>query len=1159
MTLKSENFLQFFEHAPDAIYWFDRQGHIVYANPAACTVFGYSGNELLGKSITDIDTLLPQPGWTGLFDDIARGNNISRETIYQRRDGSQFPVRVTLSAAGEGTDLQICTYVRSIEKEQEVGRRQAILQFAVENTIDAFYLSAFDGRIVHVNQSACRALGYSYDELMAMKTTDIDMAEVIVDKGTSIVDGVPLNQRQGVFESRHRRKDGSTFQVEVTYNNINFEGVEYSFAFARNITERKESDRQREELRFIVDHASDAIYTYDQDGRIRYANNSAVKETGYSHAELLTKTILDLDSSVTLESWRAGWLRSKAGDEVILESTHTRKDGSVYPVEVSVTVSAFEDREFASAFVRDITERKQASRTAEELRFVVEKSIDQVMIYGLTGKFHYVNESTCRTLGYSREELMGMTIFDIVPGHTFQEMERNWERRRKGEMTVLESIHRSKAGRLIPVEISVNTMVIDGQEYSCAFVRDITERKAAMQRLEVLQFAIDNSVVPVYFYDDKANITYVNKSACQALGYTYYELTGMKVFDVDPNVTPEVWKTLYPNVKAGRAGTIPSTNKRKDGTIFPVEVTPTNMTFGDLEFGCSVNLDISYRVAAEKAMRESEEKFRLIADTSPVALIIHRMSDGTILYANNTAGTLFNRKLDKISGFPVTSLFDKEESRNRFMEVLAGGELIYGRELMLGNIGSKTLWVSINAKTIELHGEKVVCCALQDVTEAHNLSLQLSYQAAYDSLTGLVNRREFEARLERVIQTAREKGTENALCYLDLDQFKVINDTSGHIAGDELLRQLGHILQTHIRKRDTLARLGGDEFAVLLENCSLLQAKRAANAIREAVQKFRFVWDEKVFNIGVSIGLVPIDRPDEGITEVMRRADTACYQAKENGRNRIHVYHAADEELSQRHGEMQWVNRITMALEQNRLQLWAQKIIPIRTPAAKREHYELLLRMVDEQGQTIPPGAFLPAAERYNLIARIDHWVITQTLGWFAQHPGKYRKLRLCSLNISGQSLTNEDFFQEIIANLTKYKLSGEKFCFEVTETAAIANLDSATHFIHSLKKLGCKFALDDFGSGLSSFAYLKNLPVDFIKIDGVFIKDLHTDPMHLALVKSINEVGHVMGKKTIAEFVENKQILKKLKSIGVDHAQGYGIAKPELMIEVATDNLTVD
>ena len=472
---------------------------------------------------------------------------------------------------------------------------------------------------------------------------------------------------------------------------------------------------------------------------------------------------------------------------------------------------------------------------------------------------------------------------------------------------------------------------------------------------------------------------------------------------------------------------------------------------------------------------------------------------------------------------------------------------------MLTRDNGNHCWLSINAKSIMLQGENAVCTVILDITEAHELSRKLSYQATYDALTGLVNRHEFENRLDRVIKTARQDHTESALCYLDLDQFKVINDTCGHIAGDELLRQLGQVLQLNIRKRDTLARLGGDEFAVLLENCSLAQAERVANTIRQSIQEFRFVWEDKNFNIGVSIGLVPISHNSESITDVLRRADTACYTAKDKGRNRIHIYHPDDEELARRHGEMQWVSRLNIALETGQLQIWSQRIVPVCDEMTRGEHYELLLRMEDSDGRLIAPGAFLPAAERYNISPRIDRWMTSTIFNWFSQHPDEFEKLSMCSINLSGQSLSNEEFLQEILQKFTDYGLSAKKFCFEITETSAIANLSSATYFITTLKEQGCSFALDDFGSGLSSFGYLKNLPVDYLKIDGLFVKDILIDPIDLAMVKSINDIGHVMGKKTIAEFVENREILEKLREVGVDFAQGYGIEKPVLLTRAAS------
>ena len=421
---------------------------------------------------------------------------------------------------------------------------------------------------------------------------------------------------------------------------------------------------------------------------------------------------------------------------------------------------------------------------------------------------------------------------------------------------------------------------------------------------------------------------------------------------------------------------------------------------------------------------------------------------------------------------------------------------------------------------------------------------QIRYQASHDSLTGLINRHEFERRAERLISTIQDHKAEHALCFMDLDQFKIVNDTCGHIAGDEMLRQLGYVLENAVRKSDTLARLGGDEFGVLLENCTQKQALRMATELQEAIQDFQFSWGEQTFRIGVSIGLVSITETTPSLVELLKHADAACYVAKDLGRNRIHVFHPGDTEISLRHGEMQWVARINHALEDNHFMLYAQNIVPLdKRPDMQ---YELLLRMLDENGNIIPPGAFLSAAERYDLMDKLDAWTIESALKLMVSNPVFVDQVNFISINLSGQSLTKMKFLNSIIARIKEAKIDACKICFEITETAAISNFKVATTFISKLRKLGCHFALDDFGSGLSSFGYLKNLQVDYLKIDGMFVKDMVNDPMGHAIVKSINDIGHVMGMKTIGEFVENDDVKETLKIIGVDYAQGYGIGRPE-------------
>jgi diguanylate cyclase (GGDEF)-like protein/PAS domain S-box-containing protein len=433
----------------------------------------------------------------------------------------------------------------------------------------------------------------------------------------------------------------------------------------------------------------------------------------------------------------------------------------------------------------------------------------------------------------------------------------------------------------------------------------------------------------------------------------------------------------------------------------------------------------------------------------------------------------------------------------------------------------------------------------RDISRTRELSAQLSWQATHDSLTGLYNRHEFERRLLEALRSAREEGRQHAIMYLDLDQFKIVNDTSGHSAGDDLLRHLTSLLQSEVREQDTLARLGGDEFGVLLENCPLDQALRIADQFRETIQGFRFVWQDKTFLIGVSIGVAPVKHDSESLTQILSAVDAACYAAKEKGRNRVHVFDQDDVDLVHRIGEMHWVQRITDAFEQDRFRLYCQTIQPLHSNGSPKIWGEILLRLIDEDGQLLLPDAFLPAAERYNLMPTVDRWVVRTLFAQLSSESRYSMSDYLYSVNISGAALSDELFLDFVIEQFTQSKLPPEVICFEITETMAIINLPQATRFVTVLKNMGCSVALDDFGSGISSFGYLKTIPVDYLKIDGHFVVNIERDPMHAAMVEAMNKVGHIMGIKTVAEFVENEIIAAQLNRLGVDFAQGFGIGRP--------------
>ena len=444
----------------------------------------------------------------------------------------------------------------------------------------------------------------------------------------------------------------------------------------------------------------------------------------------------------------------------------------------------------------------------------------------------------------------------------------------------------------------------------------------------------------------------------------------------------------------------------------------------------------------------------------------------------------------------------------------------------------------------------------RDVTQSRALSAELNWQALHDPLTGLANRRQFELSMKVLLTKARTDNLKHHLLYLDLDQFKVVNDTCGHDAGDELLKQVTDALDKKLRKVDLFARLGGDEFGVLLESCNAENALAVANNLRQAVEDYRFGWHTQSFKIGVSIGIAEITGEEAKASEVLSAADAACYVAKESGRNRVHFHEINASASSIHQQEMQWISRLQAALDKDSFVLYLQRIQNVGLQDIDSNHYEVLLRMVGEQGEIIPPGAFFPAAERYNLVGSLDRWVVDNTFG-------KLQNIKKCqttldelmiSINLSGASLGNNDLLDRISYLLDQSDFSPKNFCFEVTETSAIANLKQATKFLSKLRSKGCRIALDDFGSGLSSFAYLKDLPVDYLKIDGYFVKDIVVDKIDKAFVESINQIGQVMGLETIAEFVENDDILKILTNIGVNYAQGYGIHKPSPFDEVLSN-----
>ena len=437
---------------------------------------------------------------------------------------------------------------------------------------------------------------------------------------------------------------------------------------------------------------------------------------------------------------------------------------------------------------------------------------------------------------------------------------------------------------------------------------------------------------------------------------------------------------------------------------------------------------------------------------------------------------------------------------------------------------------------------------LRDVAVTRRMAQRISWAATHDPLTGLVNRREFESRVEAALLSARNSQVQHVLCYLDLDQFKVVNDSCGHAAGDALLKQLAGKLQARMRASDTLARLGGDEFGALLEGCALDRAQLIAADLLAAVRDHRFEWEGKHFTVGVSIGMAALDASTGCRAEAFSAADTACYSAKEQGRNRVCVFRSSDADMARRRADIGWASRLTQAMEEERLVLYYQPYLSLGAHSAPGQHIEILLRLIDEAGELVPPGSFLPAAERYNIMPAIDRWVVGTVFARYRDLSAQMGAPLTCAINLSGTTLNSEGMLDFIRAQSEHHRIPAGAICFEITETAAINNLRQATQFMRELKALGFCFALDDFGIGTSSLAYLKTLPVDYLKIDGSFVRNIVTDPVDRAMADTINRVGHIMGLQTVGEYAESDAVIDGLRALGVDFAQGYGVQRPQAL-----------
>ncbi|MFM1884992.1 MAG: hypothetical protein RL026_149 [Pseudomonadota bacterium] len=689
------------------------------------------------------------------------------------------------------------------------------------------------------------------------------------------------------------------------------------------------------------------------------------------------------------------------------------------------------------------------------------------------------------------------------------------------------------------------------------------ERAALEARLQQLQLGVelaeDCAREGSWDFNVDRHETRFSQAWLTMLGYRADELAG--AVDWRALVHPDEMQQVHEAMRTHVAGQTPRFEsehrmRHRDGSWRWVRSRARAVTdaTGRLRRLVAVEADITVQRTYEEALFREKECAQVVLQAVGDG-VITADADGLIDFINPVACRMTGWRLEEAMGQPVDAVFRvcHEESCEPLENpvVAAIRRLRQSRSMRperLVRSDGQDLFVRCTAAPL-LDGMGIVTggvLVFRDVSESRELNHRLDYQASHDTLTGLVNRREFESRLERVLHSARAGEASYAVLYIDLDQFRIVNDGCGHVAGDALLVQVGALLKQRIRWRDTLARLGGDEFCVLLEACGLDEAMRTAEILRKAVEDFRFEWEEQAFRLGgASIGVVPVTADNENVSAVIAAAEAACAGAKQQGRNRVHSFAENDVELMRRRREMHWAARIQAALEEGRFELYGMPIQALQADEPGR-HIELLLRLADEQGRVVSPDDFIAAAERYGMMPKIDRWVIEHAFRWLAADTAARESLGVCAINLSGQSLSDESFLPWVLGQLQRSGLDPSLLCFEITETAAVADINRARDFIHRLRELGCSFSLDDFGSGLSSFGYLKHFPVDYLKIDGRFVKEILQDRIDCEMVRAITQIGHITGKRVIAEFAENAAVIELLRELKVDYAQGYGVARPE-------------
>jgi diguanylate cyclase (GGDEF)-like protein/PAS domain S-box-containing protein len=1101
----SEHLQVILDHIKDVVITVDEDGVIQTFNPTGERVFGHAEAEVVGQRI---DLLIPKiaahetitqalyrlaasTGDTAI--DLA-----SRESWGQRKDGEFFPAEIAVSKARLSRREVFVLCLRDItdrrESEQAMRESEARYRLLVNHAPEAIVVYDVDAeRYVDVNENAERFFGLDRPRLLQVGPAEL--SPPLQPDGTPSAERVreyvqrALEGEPQVYEWMHRDSFGKDLICEVRLVRMPSGSHRLVRGSIADISDRKRMERVAAAERQVFEQLT---------------SNASLEEVLASIARLIESVGIGTVCSVSMLA----------------------DDGSAF-----------------SAMV--------APRLPEKLRAVLERSaID-------------IRNGSCAAAVYLGRQVL---VADVGKDPF-------WEQRREAALesklraawsTPLKSSSGKLLGALgvyrrepgLPTYRESEIIAHAAQLAGIAIQRRLAEK--ALRDSEAKFRGLFESIAEgVYQSAWDGRLLSVNPAFVSIMGYDsaeeLYALPSVAMLYWNPADRAEFARQVE---SEGEIRNAEFRMRRRDGQLVVIlENARAVRDAGNKIIGYEGTIaDITERKRAEQAVFAEKERAQVTLQSIGDA-VISTDADGRIEYINPVAETLTAWSLDEARGRPIGDVLNlvneitREPIENPLMCALGRGEAgaPADHSVLITRSGQEVAIQESAAPICDRQGRVIgAVIVFHDVTKERRLKRALSYQASHDALTGLINRREFDNRLHAAVQSAQRGEGAYALLYIDLDNFKVVNDTCGHQAGDRLLRDVTGLLQTRVRASDTIARLGGDEFGVLLEDCTLEQATRIAEGVRQAIRDYRFMWGASTLSVGASVGVVQIKPDTPNVASIMSAADIACYAAKDEGRNRIHVYE--QEGVSHRHREMHWVSRVTRAVEENRLELYFQPIVPtalMDRNAPKQPHFhELTVRLRDDDGQLVPPSEFIPAAERYNVMSIIDRWVVSRAVELLKERHERGAPLPLLAVNLSGTSLNEQSFAEFVLQNVGESPVA-KALCFEITETAAVTSLSNATYFMRELKGRGCKFSLDDFGTGLSSFMYLKTLPVDFLKIDGQFISHIAEDPVDRSMVEAISKVGRALGIATVAECVESEAVLDELKRIGVDFAQGFFVAAP--------------